>query len=404
MLKILQTWFHISDRIKNKGGEGRYVKQVSDLATDESKFYMELPKSFVELRVFGRNSNDEFAFLDKNGHFYANFGNLKRFPGFKDEDDEIRHLKIQVEYIITKPKFDRYRITTGYDTSYKFEGPIQPEFSISVSKGLNIKKHDYGYLDVILTQKSEIQIGFLQDSEFEISNEIYDPYELKEREIYSNENESSLEDISYYRIIENFEDYDSESSYSINLGLKTKEELLEISNPYIKHDSKGEIYNFIIRRESYDKIVKSPQKCRIKIEIGYTVKNKWYFLSFPILGFSLFFVLFIYLLFTNFDKFSVTVPLSFLIVAISYTGLFSTLSVLESYEIPYYRVVLIEIIAIFILIVSIFVVSILFADIGSLEGQTIYTMLNYIYNNLNFNLVLNPFSTIVNYLLGMQIN
>lgn len=376
MLKILQTWFHISDRI-NKDTEGRHVKQVSDIATDESEFFMKLPRSFVELRVSSRNSTDEFAFLDRNGQFYANFGHLDKFPNI-DNNKDIHHLKIQVEYILTKPKFERYKLRTGYGTSYKFEGPIQPEFSISVPRGLKINENKSSYLDAVLTQKSEIVIGSIEDDIFEVSNLIHDPYEFKERELYNSIEleEDELEEDYYYRIIESFKNSYSESNYHINFGLQTNEELLDISKPYIKHDSNGEIYNFIIRRESYDKIVKSPLKCPITIEIGYTVRNKMRLTFFPIVGAFLLLGLLSYFLFTPIGKFTVNVPLTFLIGAISYSTLFSTLSFLHSYEIPYYRIVIGEIITIFILIGLIFTISIFFVDIANLKEQTIYSILD----------------------------
>lgn len=182
--------------------EGRKIRQVFDLITDEKKFYFSSldNKKFLGLKVISRNGPyKEIPFLEeiseKSYNIVFNLGDIEHYnkpigPIIKDfelnNNSNLRHLKLEVEYILIdfaktelskttiKDKIVNLIIPTKYK-SFVIEGNIQPEFYITLPKGWIIckgQKNEGEYVQLEAVNGNDEPIKIL------LNNEEYDKFIL----------------------------------------------------------------------------------------------------------------------------------------------------------------------------------------------------------------------------------
>lgn len=249
--EILQTWYHIEEIYYPT--LGRKIRQISDLITDDSKFYFKKLKNtnFLGLKAIGRNnSNNEIAFLEEiNGDDFdivLNFGDISKnfdvpiedvIRNFKEETIRIklRHIKFEIEYILTKIEPDNlpdlsfkewilefFRPTKHM--SFEMEGKIQPEFYITMPKGWRISN-----ADKIEGNNVGLKCYFQQNV----------PTPWVEITIRNENNETDA---------------------------------LKIDPPFIKNTLGIRTYNYLINSDSFKELIRSPeytQHEKIKYEFSY---------------------------------------------------------------------------------------------------------------------------------------
>lgn len=118
-----------------------------DIHTDENSFEIPLGDfNFVKLKVLNRNNRNELSYLEGNEKIIVNLGNLNEWPKATNENYKIRHVKLEIEYTILNTEFKssiwellnpRKRIY--YRGAFSIKELIQPEFYITLPRGLRIK-------------------------------------------------------------------------------------------------------------------------------------------------------------------------------------------------------------------------------------------------------------------------
>lgn len=334
MLELQQTWYHFYDRAKS--GE-REINQVLDFFTNEQFIYLDLlDNGFAELKILGRNLNQEMAFIERNGAIIVNLGNLKEFPlAGKYSINPKYHVKMQINYLEKNAEFNYFKTPrTGYETSFSIKGKLQPEFTINIPNGMYINpinvEGKLEYLRADLHTAIEIESGSFYNDSFENSFKLYKSKEWKEVTFYS----FKIDEIFYLRFIKTFSN--NNDDYKLIFGVNLSIRPLDFDHSRFDNGL-NESYKFIIKPESYKIILKTPEYCLNSIDLGYTVKNNLYYLIFPGIGFSLVASLCIFIILGDFkaNNINMSVPLSCLIVTLSYLGLFLEFSIFKKYEIIY---------------------------------------------------------------------
>lgn len=157
VVHVKQTWWHIEEIYFPTNA--RIIHQVIDLFTDENEMRIALDDEFVGLKVFARNSsNREISFLEEEeeedggstSNLVLNLDPLDSFPispecflGKSSKNKSLRHVKIEIEYILTNPKIETLRHTKLHHqiwgwiwdkllhkkmSSIEFFGKMHPEF------------------------------------------------------------------------------------------------------------------------------------------------------------------------------------------------------------------------------------------------------------------------------------
>lgn len=335
MLRLQQTWYHFYDRAKS--GE-REINQVLDFFTNEQFIYLNLNNGFAELKIFGRNFNQEMAFIEKNGSIVINLGDLKNFPLAENYTINPKyHVKMQINYL-ENAKFNYFhRPFTGYETSFEIMGKVQPEFTFNIPLGMFIKPINIGgqseYLRADLKTSIEIELLNFNENTLNIVNNFYKS-KWGDIRFYS----LKIDELFYLSFIESFSK--NSSDYKLIFGINLSFQPLDFDYSHFPNDDYDN-YKFIIKPESYKKILNAPDYCLNTISMGYTVKNKKTYLVFPGIGFLLVASLSIFILTGNFNdpKINMSVPLSCLIVTMSYLGLFLEFSIFKKHEIIYKKFV-----------------------------------------------------------------
>jgi hypothetical protein len=165
VVQILQTWYHFEDIYFPR--YGRKVRHVVDLITDDERYsYRDLNnKFFLGLKIFSRNNqNREIPFLEGNNNgeytINLNFDPLTQYPDpdpdiirnypFLNGVSNLKHIKIEIEYILSNVEEDAQedlnlfeRILKKFTLKRYFTisigGHIQPEFYITLPRGFRIQ-------------------------------------------------------------------------------------------------------------------------------------------------------------------------------------------------------------------------------------------------------------------------
>lgn len=143
--EIKQTWWHIQDQLSPT--PGRLIRQVMDLYTDQNSFGVPLGDfNFVKLKVKNRNNGNELSFLEDENRIMVNLGDIKEWPKAKGcTNYKVRHVKLEIEYTLLNPPFNKHswldllKERVIYTGSFEIKELIQPEFYITLPKGLRLK-------------------------------------------------------------------------------------------------------------------------------------------------------------------------------------------------------------------------------------------------------------------------
>ncbi|NJD75529.1 MAG: hypothetical protein FIB08_00345 [Candidatus Methanoperedens sp.] len=113
-----------------------------DIFTNETEFPIEIDNHFVGLRVIARNlANRELPFVEIEGAntIVLNLNLLESLPFAPVKDSKknnLRHIKIEFEYIYTRPKIEKVPNHPFKRTSHAdINGQIQPEVYITLPLG-----------------------------------------------------------------------------------------------------------------------------------------------------------------------------------------------------------------------------------------------------------------------------
>lgn len=280
LIELVQSWYHFEDKVNPS--QGRLVRQVADFYTDEQFISFYIPSYFVKCKIKSRFKGNELEFIQENSNFTVNLGDLNDWPCINEANDDVdnlKHVKIEIEYIFIRPKFEE-RISwknifkTGYCSTCDINEITQPEFYLTVPRGMKI----------------------------------------------NHENPDSVMLLAYYN-------YNNDSIAEI-LNLE-KEIFFEYINKKLS-------YHFLIDSISYDSILSKVQNNEIdlsRIKFNYKVENQrryWFITFFPL------FLIFITLvnIFTSPSSEITNLNLSGIIIFISFLTFYYSL-IREGYEIPF---------------------------------------------------------------------
>ncbi|PKL67675.1 MAG: hypothetical protein CVV28_05250 [Methanobacteriales archaeon HGW-Methanobacteriales-1] len=183
MIELKQSWWHIEDLLSP--ASGKIYRKVMDFHTDERYLRINLINNFLSLKVKNKTNDNYFSFLDITAYedlrdnpnnilMEVNLGDLSSFPVAKRvmPGHYLYHVRIEIEYLDPCPFFEKrfvfdiesrilnfwnskirkfnisckdYQISPikllgrpGYENIILAEGPTQPEFSITVPKGMRL--------------------------------------------------------------------------------------------------------------------------------------------------------------------------------------------------------------------------------------------------------------------------
>lgn len=177
------SWWHLKDEFTPS--KGRHVRHVFDFFSKSSIITYTIPFDFVRLKLWARNqNNNEVVFLESNEELeegtriFINLGVLEKYPDAFDisrsdeECGDYYHVKMELEYVETRPIFDQrfsfiqkiskmvknedsidgarllndfkdYKISkpflSGYRALFFVLMPSQPEFSLTIPRGMKLK-------------------------------------------------------------------------------------------------------------------------------------------------------------------------------------------------------------------------------------------------------------------------
>lgn len=278
MQEIYQAWWHLEDCVSPS--DGKIYRQVLDIYTDEKVILVKLDKNFVRLKIKSKYHGQELPFVaGEDGFVRVNVGKPSIWPTVTPL---IQHVKFEVEYIDTDPQFERFpkflRLF-GYENTYSIEGFTQPEFSITLPKGLKLRHEGLKF---------------------------WEPYWI--------------------------------NMMFIKTDKKTHEkqrDIFEFYPAYISQENGNKTYNFLIESESYKKLSDTdPEDYEVSFEINYATTNEWKY--FTVTAFS-FILPAIILIDVGNDIFNIGDPfvsLTYIVILISFSTFYLTLHK-EGYEIPW---------------------------------------------------------------------
>ncbi|MDR0912816.1 MAG: hypothetical protein LBM96_09490 [Methanobrevibacter sp.] len=202
MIKVIQSWWHSEDIILSSSSKA--IKQVLDIYTDEEIIPYMIDSNFLNFKVKSRFKNMELEFIQEynkdlkfNSIILINLGNLDNWPKVDyNLNINLRHVKIQVEYMDTNPYFEEIKflnlIIKGFSSSYMIKDSIQPEFDIKLPLGMKLKDSSEGNITLLLEENVNNDIAF---TELEIENNNFYRYENKNLKYYFLINEKSYDKI-----------------------------------------------------------------------------------------------------------------------------------------------------------------------------------------------------------------
>lgn len=275
-IEIEQAWWQIEDKLKPE--PLRKVKQFMDLVTNKRILKIDLKdEKILNLRIWGKNPKKELSFIEDR-LIYLNLGDLNQWPDEIKNEGKRKHIGLKIAYdqFIPGFKFERYKFWKGYIGSFIINEPIKPKFSITVPKGM-----------VIPNKGNNIKLYFYQ-----ISKKQVDKWELS------------------------------------------------FEPPAITSIDGKESYHYIITKKDYQKIINTPEECKMRFSIVYGVDNNKLYLGIPVFALALIFISFfeIHRLFTEYQVSHESFNPTFFIVVLSYLAIILSLYRAE-YEIPASRFV-----------------------------------------------------------------
>lgn len=162
-MEYKNQWWYFEDRISPS--KGRVIRQVATIHTKSQIVEEKLPLNFVKFSVFGRNIGKELSFIESDklvedrNLIFINLGKLEDYPDADypkmtnpeindpEIDKNFKEVKTEIEYIETKPEFESLnplfsseKGLSGYAGAIEIEGPAQPEFSLTVPRGMKLRK------------------------------------------------------------------------------------------------------------------------------------------------------------------------------------------------------------------------------------------------------------------------
>jgi hypothetical protein len=326
-INLKQTWWHIEEIYAPTNA--RKIRQVMDLFTNQTQIPVILDDEFVGLRVIARNSsNREISFLEDNGDststLILNLDPLNSFPAalenFSDDDlgnKDFRHVKIEIEYILTNPKIENLKHKKLKDkiwggvwdkilqkkmSTIEIFGKIHPELYITLPLGWRMGGSKF--FTRLLEQK-------------------------RDREGYS---------VGMKCTIQN-----AESSNAITLTHPSTAELdMKFNKPFIKLNNGKRTYNYLIHDDSFSEIRQSVDDTS-KIRFEFTYRSQISFMMaivslVPFLVFLPFSVLILTCLYlTKVNSFSIlnsNFAIGYFILLASFSIFYYSL-IKEGYNIPY---------------------------------------------------------------------
>jgi len=170
MIKYKQSWLHFEDIISPLPGQ--IIRQVIDLYTDEEIIPFYISSFFIELRVKSRFKGNELEFIQEKDFFHKNtnlilinLGNLNDWPS-AISNDNLKHVRIEVEYIDNAPIFEENKIFKFLKIGYSFSSLIseysQPEFYYTAPLGMKLKCKNDNFIEVLIEEKEENKNNFIK--------------------------------------------------------------------------------------------------------------------------------------------------------------------------------------------------------------------------------------------------
>jgi hypothetical protein len=289
MLKIFQAWWHVEDHIDPT--DGKQFRQVMDFYTDKNVLLIKLNKNFVKLKIRSRYFTKELLFTaTENSYFRVNLGDLSDWPEKTSypHSSKCYHVKLEVDYTDIEPHIERYPAIfvypdifrlLGYESTYLIDGFTEPEFSITLPKGMNLRK-----------------------TGIKLRNRPYDANIIFKKKCKKTQKETIM--------------------------------LLNFHPPYIDREDGKKTYNFLITQESHNEILNTDSdEYDVKFKVGYSTINENKYFTVTIFAFLLPFIILLDI-FTNLIDFGQPlINLTYVVVLISFSTLYLTLH-REGYEIP----------------------------------------------------------------------
>ena len=159
MIDVKQSWWHFEDMLSPS--QGKLIRQVIDLYTDEQVIPFNISSSFIELKVKSRFKGNELEFIQENDFYQdkniilINLGNLDDWSPVVGETN-LKHVRIEIQYIDISPVFEKIHFLklfkTGYSSSCTINNYIQPEFYITIPLGMKLKSKNNNFLKILLEE------------------------------------------------------------------------------------------------------------------------------------------------------------------------------------------------------------------------------------------------------------
>jgi hypothetical protein len=185
LIKEQSSWC-FEDRVSPT--KGRLIMEVMDLYTDQQFIDIHL-KNFLKLNIKRRDLNTNLPFiaspLSNSGEssfvvLTVNLGELNSYPKAMDPDNDLRHVKLELEYLNIEAGFEKKQFQkpwinpTGYTSTTRIDGPTQHEYSIILPKGMKLDKTNSSpklYYE-LPNDIGELQLNIKYEEKIE-GNEIY---------------------------------------------------------------------------------------------------------------------------------------------------------------------------------------------------------------------------------------
>lgn len=280
MVKIKQAWWHIEDNIKPV--PGKTFRQVMDLYTDKKFVLIKLNPPFIKLKIRRKDSNQEIPFITDEEGIKLNLSKSS-WPNSGYHDNFEKHIKLEIEYtdVSFKPELT---FPFGYKNSFSIDSFTQPEFSITVPRGMKL-----------------------------VSNGNNTKIRMKWTPKYKNKKQKNIiKPLKFHDIV------------------------------YINQNDGKRTYNFLIDSKSYNKILDTPDKYKLSFGVQYHVINQLRFLLVPgiavlLLCFAILEIKTAWIIINILHKTvlpSFTLKLTYVIILISFTTFYLNL-LKDKYEIPF---------------------------------------------------------------------
>ncbi|WP_321422892.1 hypothetical protein [uncultured Methanobacterium sp.] len=139
MLLSKKNRVYIEDQIVPS--TARRVRIVMDLLTDEPLIKLPMEKGLIEdMEIFGVNRDWFIPFLEEDDELIINLGNLDQWIGIPD-DRGLKHIKLDVKFVLVNPEFKLGRFNRGYEGIVKFTESEEMELHIKLPLGMKMFKN-----------------------------------------------------------------------------------------------------------------------------------------------------------------------------------------------------------------------------------------------------------------------